>query len=590
MKWPQIILISLWTFVFGSDAVHAQHQHYDLIIRNGLIVDGSGKPPVKGDVAINGDRIAAVGTLSNADAGKEIDATGLAVAPGFINMLSWANESLIRDGKSQSDIRQGVTLEVMGEGTSMGPLSEKMKKEDRERQDENHYDIAWTTLGEYLQWLEKKGVSTNIASFIGATTCRIHEVGYDNRKATPEELRRMQNLVRQAMKEGAMGVSSSLIYSPAFYADTDELIALAKAAAEFDGMYISHIRNEGDKLFEALDEFLTIARTAKICAEVYHIKTSGRANWNKMDEMLKRIEAARAEGLHITADMYTYHASSTGLDAIMPPWVQEGGHKAWVERLKDPQVRERVKREMKLPSGDWDNGYTTAGSAKNILLVGFRNEKLRPLTGKTLEEVATARGKSPEETAMDLVIEDDSRVSAVFFTMSEDNIRKEIQVPWISFCSDAGAIAPEGIFLKRQPHPRTYGSFARVLGKYSRDERLLPIEEAVRRLSALPAENLKIKDRGMLQLGNYADVVVFDPEKIQDHATFEKPHQYSTGVVHVFVNGVQVLKDGEHTGATPGRFVRGPGAVTKKTSGEKVGSSRVDLQACKLEYSIVSPK
>ncbi len=532
---------------------------YDLILRNGRVYDGSGGPPIRADVAIRGDRIAAVRSLPGVRARHEIDVDGLAVAPGFINMLSWANESLIHDGRSQSDIRQGVTLEVLGEGNSMGPLNDAMKREEQESQGDIRYEIGWTTLGEYLDWLVRRGISTNVASFVGATTVRIHEIGYENRPPTPAELERMQALVRQAMEEGAVGLSSSLIYSPAFYASTEELIALASVIAPYDGLYISHIRNEGDKLLEAFDELLTIARKAKVRAEVYHLKASGRRNWHKIDELIRRIEAARAEGLSITADMYPYHASATGLDAIMPPWVQEGGHKAWVRRLRDPQVRERVRREMRMPSGDWDNGLETAGSARNILLVGFRSDALRPLTGKTLEEVAAMRGKSPEETAMDLVIEDDSRVGAVFFTMSEENLRREVRQPWMSFCSDSGSLAPEGIFLKRQPHPRAYGAFARVLARYVRDEGLVPLEEAIRRLTSLPAENLRIRDRGRLKEGFYADVVAFDPQAIQDHAVFDKPHQYATGVRHVLVNGVQVLRDGEHTNARPGRVVRGPG-------------------------------
>jgi len=561
MNKRRVLLIAVGcTVMEGCSAVH----EYDVLIRNGMIYDGSGSRPYAGDVAVNGDTIAAVGPRMKARGRIEIDAAGRAVAPGFINMLSWANEPLLHDGRSQSDIRQGVTLEVMGEGTSMGPWNEAMKREEIEQQGDIKFDIQWTTLGEYLDYLVGRGISCNVASFVGATTVRIHEVGYANRRATPAELDRMRALVRQAMEEGAVGVSTSLIYSPAFYADTEELIALAKVAAEYGGIYISHIRNEGDTLLEALDELLTIARRANIAAEVYHIKASGRRNWHKINDVFTKIEAARAEGLHITADMYTYHASSTGLDAIMPPWVQEGGHKAWVERLKDPAIRQRVKKEMQLPSKEWDNGYTTAGSAENILLVGFRSDQLKPLTGRTLAEVAAMRNQPPEETAMDLVIEDNSRVSCVFFTMSEDNVRAEVRRPWISFCSDSGSIATEGVFLKQQPHPRAYGSFARLLGKYVRDEKLVPLEDAIRRLTSFPAENLKLDRRGRLAAGYFADVVVFDPATIQDHATFKEPHQYATGVVHVLVNGVAVLKDGEHTGAKPGRVVRGPGARVRE--------------------------
>jgi len=532
---------------------------YDLIIRNGAIYDGSGNTPVVTDVAIKGDTIAAVGKLTDTHGKLEIDAQGLAVAPGFINMLSWATESLIQDGRSQSDIRQGVTLEVMGEGESLGPLNEAMKKEMVQRQGDIKFEVQWTTLGEYLEYLVQRGISCNVASFVGATTVRIHEIGYADRPPMPAELERMKKLVRQAMEEGALGVGSSLIYAPAFYAKTDELIALANVASEYGGRYISHIRSEGTRLLEAADELITIARVARIPAEFYHLKAAGQANWNKLDALIQKIEAARAAGLRITADMYTYTAGQTGLDAAMPPWVQEGGYDAWAKRLKDPTIRERVQREMDTPTDKWENFFVASGSPERILLVGFKNEKLKPLTGKTLADVAKLRGKSPEETAMDLVIEDGSRVSTVYFLMSEDNVRKEIALPWVSFGSDAESLAPEGAFLKSNPHPRAYGNFARLLGKYVRDEKIVPLEEAVRRLSALPAANLKLDRRGALKPGYFADIVVFDPGRVQDHATYDKPHQYSTGVVHVFVNGVQVLRNAEHTGAKPGRVVRGPG-------------------------------
>jgi len=543
-------------FFFTQNTIAA---NYDLLIRNGTIYDGSARAPVVGDVAVNGDTIAAVGKLTDARGKAEIDARGLAVAPGFINMLSWANESLIQDGRSQSDIRQGVTLEVMGEGESMGPLNDTMKKEMGEQQGDIKFDVKWTTLGEYLDYLVQRGVSCNVASFVGATTVRIHEIGYADRPPTSEELERMKQLVRQAMGEGALGVGSSLIYAPAFYAKTDELVALAKVASESGGMYISHIRSEGTRLLEAADELITISREAKIPAEFYHLKAAGQPSWSKLDALIQKIEAARVAGLRITADMYTYTAGQTGLDAAMPPWVQEGGYKAWAERLKDPAIRERVKREMDTPTDQWENFFIASGSPDKILLIGFKNDKLKPLTGKTLAEVAKTRGTSPEETAMDLVIEDGSRVSTVYFLMSEDNVRKEVALPWVSFGSDAESLAPEGVFLKSNPHPRAYGNFARLLGKYVRDEKIVPLQEAIRRLSALPAENLKLDRRGALKPGYFADVVVFDPAKIQDHATYEKPHRYSTGVLHVFVNGAQVLKNGEHSGAKPGRAVRGPG-------------------------------
>jgi N-acyl-D-amino-acid deacylase len=537
----------------------AQGEEHDVLIRGGTVYDGSGGAAYVGDVAIDGDSLTAVGDLRRARGRSEIDATGLAVAPGFINMLSWATESLIEDGRSQSDIRQGVTLEVFGEGWSMGPLNERMKEEELRQQGDIKYEIEWTTLGEYLDFLVERGISPNVGSFVGATTVRIHELGYEDRQPSEDELGRMKELVREAMEDGALGLGSSLIYAPAFYADTDELIELAKVAADYNGMYISHIRNESNTVLEALDEFLTVAREAGIRAEIYHLKSSGRANWHRLEDVFARIEAARAEGLEITADMYTYAASSTGLDAAMPPWVQEGGHRAWIERLQDPAIRRRVVREMNTPTDEWSNNYLNAGSPDNILLVSFKNEALKPLTGKTLAEVAAMRGSSPEETAMDLVIEDDSRVGCVYFTMSEDNVRKKVAQPWVSFGSDAGSLAPQGVFLKSNPHPRAYGTFARLLGKYVREDGVISLEEAVRRLTSLPASNLRLERRGLLDRGYYADVVVFDPDEIIDHATYAEPHQYATGVVHVFVNGRQVLRNGEHTGALPGRVVRGPG-------------------------------
>lgn len=532
---------------------------YDLLIRNGTIYDGSGADPFVGDVAVNGDTIVALGSLSNARGKTEIDATGLAVAPGFINMLSWATESLIEDGHAQSDIRQGVTLEVFGEGWSMGPLNDKMKREMVEQQGDIKFAVRWTTLNEYLEYLVSKGVSPNVASFVGATTVRIYVLGYEDRAPTPSELDQMRMLVSQAMEEGALGVGSSLIYAPAFYASTEELIELCKVASRYGGMYISHLRSEGNRLLEAVDELIRIAREANIPAEIYHLKAAGQANWGKLDEVIKKIDAARQQGLRITANMYTYTAGATGLDAAMPPWVQEGGLSQWINRLKDPAIRQRVKQEMTTPTDAWENLFLAAGSPDKILLVGFKNDALKPLTGKTLAEVAAMRGKSPEDTAIDLVIEDGSRVGTVYFLMSEENVRKQIALPYMSFGSDAEAPTIGGVFLKSNPHPRAYGTFARLLGKYVRDERIISLQEAVRRLTSLPATNLKLDRRGALQVDYFADIVVFDPNKIQDHATFEKPHQYATGVVHVFVNGVAVLKNGEHTGATPGRVVRGPG-------------------------------
>ena len=537
---------------------------YDVVLRGGTIYNGSGEAPFTGDVAIQGDIVAAIGDLSNDIGTTEIDVSGLAIAPGFINMLSWANESLIIDGRSQSEIRQGVTLEVMGEGNSMGPLNDAMKKERVARQGDAQYQVEWTTLDEYLQMLERRGVSTNVASFIGGTTPRVHVIGYEDRAPTAEELDKMRELVRQAMEDGALGVATSLVYPPAFFAKTDELIAMAKVVAEYDGLYISHIRNEGNQLLEALEEFLTIAKEAGVRSEIYHLKAAGKENWDKLDKLIARVEQARAEGLEITADVYTYAASKTGLNASMPPWVQEGGFDASIRRMKDPATRRRIAREMKESKTGWENMYLQAGSPDKILLVGFINEKLKPLTGKTLAEVAEMRGTTPEETAMDLIIEDNSEVGTIYFSQSEENLRKKIALPWVSFCSDSGSIPAEGIFLASNVHPRAYGSFARVLGKFSRDEKLITLQGAVRKLAALPAATLKLDRRGMLKEGYYADVVVFDPQKIQDHATFEKPHQYATGMVHVFVNGEQVIKDGEHTGATPGRVVRGPGWKGRK--------------------------
>lgn len=532
---------------------------YDILIKNGTIADGSGNPTYVGSVAINADTIAAIGELKNAKGNLEIDATGLVVAPGFINMLSWATESLIEDGKSQGDIRQGVTLEVFGEGWSMGPLSEKMKQEMPTSQGDIKYDIDWSTLDEYLQSLVKRGISPNVASFIGATTVRINHIGYEDRAPTDEEMESMKAMVRQAMEDGALGVGSSLIYAPAFYSSTEELIELCKVASEYDGMYISHMRSEGNRLLESIDELMRIANEANIRAEIYHLKMSGKENWNKYDDVVKKIDSARAAGLHITTDMYTYVAGATGLDASMPPWVQEGGYEMWSERLRDPAIRKKVLEEMRTPTDEWENLMLAAGTPDNLLLVGFENDSLRHYTGKTLTEVAKIHGKSPEETAMDLVVADGSRVGTVYFLMTEDNVKKQVALPYMSFGSDAGSMAPEGVFMNSSTHPRAYGNFARVLGKYIRDENVISIEEAVRKLTSLPASNLKINKRGSLTEGYFADLAIFNPDTIQDHATFAEPHQYSTGMVHVFVNGQQVLKDGEHTGATPGQVVRGPG-------------------------------
>jgi N-acyl-D-amino-acid deacylase len=537
-------------------------QEYDVVIRNGVLYDGSGRPGREGDLAIQGSAIAALGRPGTLRGKTMIDASGLAVAPGFINMLSWSVETLIADGRSQSEIRQGVTLEVMGEGTSMGPLSDTMKAAGTRGilgSADIQYDVEWTTLSEYLEFLVRRGVSPNVASFVGSSTLRVHAVGYDDRPATSDELDKMCGLVREAMKDGAVGLSSALIYPPASYASTEELVALARIAALYGGMYSSHLRSEGPAFLEALDELLWITRETGIRSEIYHLKAAGRDNWPKLDEVIRRVEAARKEGWSVTADMYMYPAGGTGLSACIPPWAHDGGAEALLARLRDPETRQCIKQAMNQHSAEWENMYLEVESPANILLAGFKNEALKPLTGKTLAEVAAQRGTEPEETIFDLLLEDSGRIFALYFTMSEDNIRKQAQLPWVSFCSDAESMAPEGVFLKWNPHPRAYGSFARLLGQYVRDEGLVPLEEAIRRLTSLPATNLRLTRRGALKQDYFADVVIFDAATIQDHATFEKPHQYATGMQHVFVNGVQVLKEGEHTGATPGQVVRGPG-------------------------------
>ena len=532
---------------------------YSVLIRGGTIYDGSGNDPYVGDVALKGDKIAYVGPHAPGRAARVIDAKGKAVSPGFINMLSWATESLIADGRGMSDTYQGVTLEVMGEGDSMGPLTPRMKQLALKRQGDIKYPILWTTLGQYLEYLQHKGITPNVASFVGATTVRVHELGEKDVDPTPAQLTRMRALVRQAMKEGALGVGSALIYSPATYAETPELTALVSEAGKCGGMYISHMRSEGNKLLQAIDELITISKDSGAPAEIYHFKQAGKANWGKIDAAIAKVNAARANGQRITANMYTYTAGATGLDAIMPPWVQSGGLEAWEKRLKDPAVRARLVKEMRTPSNDWENLLLLSGGPENVLLVAFKNPKLKPLTGKTLAEVAKMRGESPEETAMDLVVEDDSRVGTVYFIMDENNVKRETALPWMSFGSDEASPAPEGVFLKSQSHPRAYGNTARLLGHYVRDEHTTTLQDAVRRLTSLPASNIGIKQRGSLKPGYYADIVVFDPATIQDHATFAKPDQLATGVDDVFINGTQVLKNGKHTGAKPGRFVRGPG-------------------------------
>ena len=553
------LLVAVMVSIVSAEEASPAPPEFDVIIRNGTVYDGSGGEGRQADVALRGDRIVGVGNFKNATAKVTIDARGLAVAPGFINMLSWSTESLIADGRSQSEIRQGVTTEIMGEGESMGPVNDRVREKMLREQKDIHYEIKWTTLAEYLRYLEARGVSCNVASFIGATTIRENVIGFEDKAPTPRQLDDMRALVRQEMEAGALGIGTSLIYPPAFYAKTPELIELCKVAAKYQGKYISHMRSEGNQLLEALDELIRISREANIPAEVYHIKAAGESNWPKLDSLLARIEAAQKEGLKITADMYTYTAAGTGLDACLPPWTEEGGYPALFKRLRDPATRQKIAKEVKTPSDAWENLYLAAGSPDKILLVGFKSEKLKPLTGKSLADVAKMRGTDPIETVMDLIAEDESRIDTIYFLMSEENVRKELAKPWISFGSDEASQAPEGVFLKSNPHPRAYGNFARVLGKYAREEKLIPLGEAIRRLSALPAANLGLDRRGHLKEGMFADVVVFDPATVGDRATYSQPHQYAVGMKHVFVNGTQVLKNGEHTGATPGRALWGPG-------------------------------
>src|SRR6266487_1071573 len=545
--------------IIGCGRMAAADAPFDIIIKGGTVYDGTGGEGRVADVAIRGDRIAGVGDFAKASAKKAIDARALAVGPGFINMLSWSNESLIQDGRSQSEIRQGVTTEIMGEGESMGPLNDRMKARIVREQTDIKFEIKWNALAEYLRYLEKRGISCNVASFLGATTVREYVIGLEDKQPTPEQLDQMRELVRKEMETGALGIGTSLIYPPAFYAKTEELIELCKVAAKYQGKYISHMRSEGNQLLEGLDEVIRISREAGIPAEVYHIKAAGEKNWPKEDQLLGRIEAAQKEGLKIRANMYTFTEAGTGLDACLPPWTEDGGYPALFKRLRDPAMREKIAARVKTPTDEWENVYIAAGGPERILLVGFKSEKLKPLTGKTLAAVAEMRGKDPITTIMDLIVEDESRIGAVYFLMSEKNVKKELAKPWISFGSDEASQAPEGVFLKSNPHPRAYGNFARILGKYVRDEKVIPMTEAIRRLSGLPATNLGLDHRGFIKEGMFADVVIFDPATIADRATFEKPHQYAVGVKHVFVNGVQVLRDGEHTGAKPGRALWGPG-------------------------------
>jgi N-acyl-D-amino-acid deacylase len=555
-----ILALAVWADAQDDSQQKLQPQSFDIIIKGGTVYDGTGGPPVRADVGIKADRIAAVRNLSRATAPMVVDAHGLAVVPGFINMLSHSESSLIADPRSLSEIKQGVTTQIFGE-LSMGPLNDQMKRRLRESQGDVKYDIEWTTLAEFLTYLEKRGISQNVASFIGAPTIREYVIGLEDKAPTPEQLDQMRELVRREMEAGALGVTTALIYPPAFFAKTEELIELCKVAAKYQGKYTTHMRSEGNQLMEAVQETIRISREAGLPAEIYHLKASGQANWPKMDQVIKMIEDAQRQGLKITANMYTYPAGGTGLDAAMPPWVFDGGREAAYKRLQDPATRQKIADAIRTPTNDWENLYLLAGSPDRILLASFKTEKLKPLTGKTLAEVARMRGKDPIETIMDLVLEDRSRIGTIYFLMSEDNIRKQIHQPWVSFGSDAASIAPEGVFLKSAAHPRAYGNFARLLGKYVREEKVISLAEAVRRLTGLPAINLGLDHRGFLKPGMFADIVVFDPQTIADRATFENPHQLAVGVRHVFVNGVQVLRDGNHTGAKPGRALWGPGKI-----------------------------
>ena len=559
----RLLVLLLTLCVFSTMTIFAQTkgQVFDVLIKNGTVYDGTGTPGKRVDIGIRGDKIVAVGNLSKATARTVIDAKNMAVAPGFINMLSWSTESLIVDGRSIGELKEGVTTQIMGEGSSMGPLNDRMKKQIVDEQGDIKYAVEWTTLADYLKYLERRGVSQNVASYIGATTIRQYVLGDADVQPTPAQLEQMRSLVRDEMEHGALGIGSSLIYAPAFYAKTDELIAMCKVAAEYKGKYISHMRSEGNQLVEAVDELIRISREAKIPAEIYHLKAAGANNWGKMDTVIAKIEKARSENLKITANMYTYPAGGTGLDASMPPWVLDGGYEAAFKRLADPETHKKIAKEIVTPTDKWENLYLAAGSPERLLFADFKSEKLKPLIGKTLAEVAKMRGTSPEETIMDLVLEDRSRVGTIYFLMSEENITKQLKLPFVSFGSDAASMATEGVFLKNSTHPRAYGNFARLLGKYVREEKVMPLEEAIRRLSGLPATNLGLDRRGFIKTGMFADIVIFDPNTIADRATFQKPHQYAVGVRDVFVNGTQVLKNGEHTGAKPGRAVWGPGKI-----------------------------
>jgi N-acyl-D-amino-acid deacylase len=556
-----VATLIMTVFFLGQMLIGQTTMYFDIVIRGGTVYDGTGREPRRVDIGIKGDRIVKLGDLSKARAGSVVDAGGMAVSPGFINMLSWSTESLIIDPRSLGELKQGVTTQIFGEGESMGPLDDRMKAWMKSEQSDLKYDITWTSLADYLNFLERKGVSQNVASFIGATTVRRYVIGDEDKAPTPAQMAEMREIVRKEMENGALGIGSSLIYAPAFYAKTDELIEMCKVAAKYKGKYISHMRSEGNQLIEAVNELIRIAREAQIPAEIYHLKAAGKANWPKMDLVLKMVEDARKSGLKITADMYTYPAGATGLDASIPPWALSGGYPELFKRIKDPGTRAKILDEMRTETNKWENLRLAAGSPDRILLVAFKNDKLKPLTGKTLAEVAAMRGTDPENTILDLMLEDGSRVGTVYFLMSEDNIRKQIEYPWVSFGSDAESVTPEGVFLKSNPHPRAYGNFARLLGKYVREEKVISLTEAIRRLTSLPATNLGLNRRGFLKEGYFADIVIFDPVAIGDRATFDKPHQFAVGVRDVFVNGVQELKNGEHTNKFAGKALWGPGKL-----------------------------
>lgn len=559
MRWFGPMIIAVSAALLQSAAPPPRDPDYDTLLKGGTIYDGTGSAPVTGDVAIKGDRIVYVGPKAPGTARETVDAAGLAISPGFINMLSWATESLVADGRGLSDIRQGVTLEVFGEGESPGPLTPEMKRLAVQRQGDIQYPVEWNTLAEYLDWLSKRGIAPNVASFVGAATVRINVLGEEDVDPTPEQLARMRMIVAREMRDGAVGVGSSLIYAPASYAETPELIALVDEAAKCDGLYISHMRSEGDRLLEAIDELIGIAKATGARAEIYHFKQAGQDNWHKIDAAIERVETARKAGLRITADMYPYDIAGSGLDASMPTWVQAGGLEKWIERLKDPAVRARLADEIGKPGVGWENLFLASGGASGVIAVGFKSEKLKPLTGKTIAEIAAMRGKSPQETMMDLVIEDGSRVGVLYRMMNEANVARATALPWMSFGSDAGAMAPEGAFLKSRPHPRAYGTFARALGHYARDQQRMPMAEAIRRMTSLPATNLGLRQRGQIAVGYHADLAVFDPKTFIDRATVEQPQAFATGMRNVYVNGIAVLRDGEPTGVKAGRFVRGPG-------------------------------